>query len=245
LTVYKLVIGYDGTDFNGFQVQPGQVRTVQSELEAALLRLYNKPVQVKGASRTDAGVHARGQAVAFSAPDVVPEQRIPLALNSLLPNDIVVYSACQVEPGFNPQHAAKGKVYTYTIDNQDFPNVLLRRYAWHLPRPLDIDSMRAAGSHLLGKNDFKSFQATGSSAKTTVRELCRLEVSYKNGLVKLTLEADGFLYRMARNIVGSLVMVGRGEKGPGWIKQVLEAKTRSAAGPTAPPQGLCLEKVFY
>jgi tRNA pseudouridine38-40 synthase len=240
----KLVIGYDGTDFHGFQRQKG-LRTVQEELERTLTSLLGHPVSVKAAGRTDAGVHAEGQVVSFWTSYPIPVERLPVVLNGLLPPDIVAKEAKEVSPDFHPRFDATSRVYRYLIDNRPVPAALLRRYAWHVPEPLDVEAMRSASQHLIGVHDFASFHASGSDLGSTVREMKRIVISKRNGIISITLEANSFLYHMARIIVGTLVEIGLGERHPDEMREILMVRDRSAAGKTAPPHGLCLMQVKY
>ncbi len=240
----KLVIGYDGTDFHGFQRQKG-LRTVQEELERTLTTLLGHPVSVKAAGRTDTGVHAEGQVVSFWTNCPIPVERLPLALNSLLPADIVAKKATQVSPKFHPRFDATSRVYRYLIENRPAPSVLLRRYAWHIPEPLNVEAMKQAAQFLIGVHDFASFHASGSDLGSTVREMKRIVIAKRNGVVAITMEANAFLYHMARIIVGTLVEIGLGRREPDEMKAILEARDRSVAGKTAPPHGLCLVQVKY
>ncbi len=240
----KLVIGYDGTGFHGFQRQGG-LRTVQEELEGTLTTLLGHEVKIKASGRTDAGVHAEGQVVTFWTNCPIPTQRLPVALNGLLPPDIVAKKATEVPPDFHPRFDAISRVYRYLIDNRPAPSVLLRRYAWHIPNRLDINAMRQAAKFLVGTCDFASFQASGSDLGSTVRSMKRVTVSQHDGVIVVTLEANAFLYHMARIIVGTLVEVGLGKRTPDEMGAILYARDRKAAGKTAPPHGLCLLKVKY
>lgn len=243
----KLVLQYDGTDFNGWQTQEGQTgaRTVQGELSQALARILDEPVTVIGAGRTDSGVHARGQVAGFRTSRTIPEGKWPAALNSVLPEDIRVIFAEEVCPEFHPQFDAKKKMYCYNILNDDNGDVFLRRYSYHIRQPLDVESMREASKRLLGTRNFVSFCASGSSAKTFERSVYQAEFFTQGKLLVFQISANGFLYKMVRTIVGTLLEIGRGKQSPDWIESVIEARDRKHAGPTAPPQGLFLEKVWY
>jgi tRNA pseudouridine38-40 synthase len=244
LATYKLVISYDGTAYHGYQYQENAY-TVQEALEKALRKLYGEKIRVGAAGRTDAGVHARGQVVSFCAPERIPGDRLKQALNGILPKDIVIVEAGRVADGFLSRKDAKGKVYTYSIDNGSHPDVFMRNYSWHLPCHLDLEKMQKTAALFLGEHDFKAFQAAGSPVKTTVRTIYSLTVTRKNHFIILRFEGNGFLYKMVRRITGTLAKVGLGKREP---KEVLAALTngrRRFAGPTAPPGGLCLEKVLY
>ncbi len=242
---YRIHFAYDGTAYHGFQIQKNAL-TVQQVLEEALQQLFEQNIRLEGAGRTDAGVHAREQVASFYASPRIPVERLPYALNGLLPPDIVVYEAASAEPGFSARKDARAKLYTYTIDNGLFPDVFFRLYAWHLRKPLKVEAMDAAAAHLQGQHDFKAFQSSNSDTGGTVRTLFQLSVSRLPGSrVVLSYEGDGFLYKMVRNITGTLVEVGLGKREPPAVKKILESKDRRWAGVAAPPHGLCLERVYY
>lgn len=244
MPAYMLRLTYDGTAYHGFQIQTNAL-TVQFCLEKALAGLYGGGVRVEAAGRTDAGVHARGQVVNYFAPALVPESRLPLALNGLLPDDIVVAEARQVEEDFSARRDARAKVYVYTIDNGSFPDVIKRRYAWHVARPLDLTSMQKAADCLRGRHDFRAFQAAGSCVRTTVRTIYSLKLTGRRQFIYLMFKGDGFLYKMVRNITGTLVEVGLGRLDPADVGHILQQGCRGLVGATAPARGLCLEKVIY
>ena len=241
-----LKISYDGTAYGGFQIQKN-APTIQGELERALAVIYKVPLRVIGAGRTDAGVHARGQVVHYTAPFKIPEERQPAALNVLLPQDIVVLRAALVAPAFHACFSATKKLYSYTLDRALYPQVLLRRFTHHLPGVFDTAAVKKAAESLKGTHDFQAFRAAGSSARSTVRTLYRVDLDEVPGrrLLIFTFEGSGFLYRMVRMLTGSLLRVGRGRLEPQAIAAALRGVRPDAAGPTAPPQGLCLEKVTY
>ncbi len=241
---YKMTVAYDGTAYHGFQIQENAL-TVQHYLEKALASLYGGCIRVEAAGRTDAGVHARGQVVNYCAPSLVPEAQLPPALNGLLPEDILVIGAQQVEEGFSARRDARAKIYSYTIDRGPFPDVLKRRYAWHISRPLDVQVMQKAATYLEGKHDFRAFQAAGSRVRTTVRTLFGIKLTVEGQFISLHFIGDGFLYKMVRNITGTLVEVGLGRMSKKDMAPILLAGNRKQAGATAPARGLCLEKVIY
>lgn len=245
----KLTLQYDGSQFHGFQRQPGDLRTVQAELERVLGIITKERVTVTGAGRTDAGVHARGQVAAFRSATTIPIDRVPLALNGFFAQDLVCLAAEDVPLDFHPQRDAVAKAYSYTIDNSPQPSPFLRLYALHVPDRLDIDAMRRAAEALTGRHDFRSFQAAGSSAKTSERTLRSLRVertqSGDRDLVIITAEADGFLYHMVRNLAGLLLAIGSGRLPAEAAAAILAARDRRTAPPTAPAQALCLEWVRY
>lgn len=240
----RFLVEYDGTDYAGFQWQKN-ANTIQAELKAALRKCLKHEASVAAAGRTDAGVHASGQVCTFRTTNRIPVERIPLALNRLLPRAIVVRAAREVGPDFHPRFSATSRVYRYTIDNQPIPSALTRRYAHHVHRPLDVAAMRRAARGLVGRHDFASFQASGSAMGGTVREMRHLEIKQRAARVAITIEANAFLYQMVRIIVGTLIQVGLGDRPSRDLTHVLAARDRTAAGPTAPPHGLCLVRVKY
>lgn len=246
MTNIKLTISYDGTRYGGFQIQEN-ANTIQGELERGLARIYKQNVRITGAGRTDAGVHARGQAANYQAPFEIPVESIPSALNSTLPRDIVVLGAVAVPDEFHARHQARRKIYSYTIDRAPHPQVMLRLYSTHYPDPLDYSKVLQGARRLEGKHDFAAFQASGGAVRDTVRTLYRvvLQDLAQEQLLRLEFEGDGFLYKMVRLLTGSLLMIGRDKLALGDLAALLEGGTPCAAGPTAPPQGLCLERIYY
>ncbi len=240
----KLVLKYDGTNYCGFQVQREEP-TIQSELERAIERITGERSRVIPAGRTDAGVHAEGQVANFKTGSRIPTERVPHALNSVLPQDIVVADCVEVPMDFNARYDARSKLYRYTVDNGPFPSPFWRRYALHLSQPLDVGAMRAAGTFLVGTQDFASFRASGSAAKTTTRTIQRFRCFRSGNLVHIEVQADGFLYHMVRIIAGTLLEVGTGKRSVDSIREVIRKRNREAAGPTAPAHGLRLMRVSY
>jgi tRNA pseudouridine38-40 synthase len=215
-------------------------------LEQAIAVVTKVSHRINGSGRTDAGVHALGQVVNFRTTASIPTDRFVPALNSVLPRDIVVTEAEEVPLDFHARFSAKRKTYRYWIETGKVPNVLRRRYSHFVSVPLNLDRLKQAAQRLVGEHDFASFQASGSNVKTTVRRIYRLDVtSNPDGLIEIEVEANGFLYNMVRIIVGTLIEVGRGKLAPEEIDDILAARDRNAAGPTAPPQGLCLLRVDY
>jgi tRNA pseudouridine38-40 synthase len=237
---FRLVLEYDGAGFAGWQRQPAQ-RTVQGALEDALARLAGEPVRVRGASRTDAGVHAEGQVVcARLATDLAPDA-LRRALNGLLPRDAAVVDAAEAPAGYDPRRAARAKLYRYRIWNGASPSPLRAARTHRAFTPLDLAAMREAAAHLLGEHDFRAFQAAGAAPGPTVRTLHRLAIEGESrGEVRLLVEGDGFLRHMVRILAGTLVEVGIGRRAPAGLPARLAARERAAAGPTAPARGLCL-----
>lgn len=240
----KLVMEYDGTGFAGFQVQPSG-RTVQGVLLEALERLTGEPVKVIGAGRTDAGVHARGQVANFQTESGIPGERFAPALNGCLPGDLRILESCEAPPGFHARYSATRKTYEYLIYRRTKGAVMHRDHALVLTEALDLDAMRGAAAYLVGSHRFKSFCASGSGVKRFVRSVEKLTIEAQGEWLKFTVTADGFLYHMVRNIVGTLLLVGEGKISPEEVKIILESEDRRRAGPTAPAQGLYLVRVEY
>jgi len=242
----KLTVSYDGTAYAGWQVQADQP-TVQGTLEAAIASVIGQSVRVLASGRTDAGVHALGQVVAFQAETDLSPEVLRRALNAVLPPDIAVLDAADVHEGFHPTSHALRKRYRYVIHNGPVRDVFRRHYCWHYTcGQLDAEAMHRAAAALLGTHDFSSFETSGAERQTSVRTIFDIRVERGRGdWITVEVEADGFLYNMVRAIVGTLVEVGRGAWGESWPGEVLRAADRRAAGPTAPPQGLFLVKVEY
>lgn len=250
-----LLIQYEGTQYNGWQVQPEGI-TIQGLLQDCLFRLTGERINVIGAGRTDAGVHAIEQVATFETSSRHSEDVIKRALNAMLPLDIRVTKVKRVDEGFHARYSAARKRYVYIIaNNEDIP-VFLRRYVWWVRIPLDIDSMMTASKFLIGTHDFSSFRGSGCGAKSTVRTIYSINIKkmvrvpfmfteFEGNFINVTIEAEAFLRHMVRNIVGTLVEVGRGKFDPESVKDIILAKNRQFAGPTAPSQGLFLEKVIY
>jgi tRNA pseudouridine38-40 synthase len=245
----RLVLEYDGTNYHGFQTQDDPaLPTIQGELEAAIEAICHERLRITGSGRTDAGAHALGQVVNFHTRSTVPTHRFPAALNSVLPRDIRVKEAAAVPQEFHARFDALSKTYAYLVDNRPSTSVFLRNYAYHVPQPLDLVAMRRAAEILVGTHDFASFQSSGSSAKTSVRTVYGLgidEIEAHEGIIKFSVRADGFLYNMVRNMVGTLLEVGLGRYSVEDTASILAARDRRLAGPTAPAQGLYLVKVEY
>ncbi len=246
----KLIIAYDGTEFFGWQRQ-SSARTVQATLEDALASITGAPrVHLLASSRTDTGVHAIGQCATFRSHHwQAPAPNLALAVNTQLPPDVIVRSARDVPMSFNPIRHALGKRYRYSIYASRVSDPLGRRQAWWVKRWLDIDTMRQAAVDLLGTHDFASFQTNGSPRVSTIRTVRAIDIQcqpYLDGQwITIEVEADGFLYNMVRNIVGTLVFVGRGRRPKEWVAQALAARDRQQTGQTAPAQGLCLQEIFF
>ncbi len=235
---------FDGTNYHGFQRQKNGI-TIQSQLEDAVFAITGEHVPVIGCSRTDAGVHAENYVAMFDTTCRIPALLFPKALNSALPNDIRCMNAWEAKEGFHPIFSAIEKTYIYTIVNRRVEDVFRRAYAWFYPRPLAVEDMRRAAACFLGEHDFSAFMAAGSTAKTTVRHVKKLDIEETDGILRISICADGFLYNMVRIIVGTLVCVGNGRFAIEDVSKILESGDRRRAGMTAPPQGLRLFEIVY
>ena len=240
----KLTIIYDGSEYHGWQIQPG-LKTIQGTLTEAIQELIGGEVRVFGTSRTDAGVSALGQAALVQIDSSIPVENLARVITHRLPSDIAVAEAIEVPQGFDLIGQVKSKLYRYTIFTGQLRPVLQIKHCWHLPAKLDIAAMAQAAAMLVGKKDFKSFAAAADRRQTSVRTIFRCDVSRNVDWVYIDVEGDSFLYNMVRNIVGTLVEVGSGRRKPEKIKEILAAKDRTAAGPIAPAAGLCLMWIKY
>ncbi|MDJ0784514.1 MAG: tRNA pseudouridine(38-40) synthase TruA [Desulfosarcinaceae bacterium] len=242
---FKLMIEYDGGDFHGWQRQAGQ-RSVQESIEVALTRMTRQKITLIGSGRTDAGVHARGQVANFACRTRLTADAVQRGLNSMLGGAIVIRRCETAAEGFHSRYDATCKTYRYTIRNHPLPRAIGRHYHWHVRAPLDLAPMQTASRYLLGRHDFSAFEGAGSPRQHSVRTLVRAEWRRsREHYLEFFIAADGFLRFMVRNIVGTLVEVGRGKRPPEDIPTLLAMRDRSKAGPTAPPQGLCLLEVAY
>ncbi|MHB8174737.1 MAG: tRNA pseudouridine(38-40) synthase TruA [Nitrospirota bacterium] len=240
----KVILEYDGTGFAGWQFQPDQ-RTLQGEFEAAVKKISGEEFRVTASGRTDAGVHALGQVVNFKTSAGMDARAWLGALNHFLPPEMRALEVSEVPEDFNARYSAKGKQYGYIILNRQSPSPLKRNYSWHVPMPLDIAAMKEGAAHLLGEHDFTSFRAVNSDSINPVKTMRSLEILPDGNRIFFSLEADGFLRHMVRTVVGTLVEVGKGRFAPDDVKDMLEARARTKAGPTAPGQGLYLVRVEY
>ena len=246
MPTFRLTLEYDGSDFEGWQVQPPGRRTVQGALETAIARVTSQRVRVTGSGRTDAGVHAEGQVASVAVETALEPERLRLALNGVLPPDVAVLDVALAPQGFDPRRDATSKLYRYSIWNAPSRSPLHRRRALCLQRRLDLPALRRAAVALVGHHDFASFQAAGSGVATTDRTLLRLDVTGEaGGAVELWFEGTGFLRHMVRNLVGTLLEVGSGRRSADEMAGILAARDRRRAGPTAAPQGLTLVAVRY
>jgi tRNA pseudouridine38-40 synthase len=241
----KLVLEYDGTNYVGWQEQINGP-SIHGEVERALRSLLGEEVALLAAARTDSGVHAAGQVVCFSTHRQLPLKAYWMGLNSLLPEDIAVIDAAEVLEDFDPRRHARGKRYRYLIFNRRTPSPLRKRTHWQIFQPLDVAAMREASSALLGRHDFSAFRAADCQAAHPVRELRAAAISGgAGGEIAFDVEGTAFLKHMVRNIVGSLVQVGKKRQQVEWLRVALESKDRTQAGPTAPAHGLTLVEVLY
>lgn len=234
-----LKVAYDGTEFHGWQLQPG-VRTVEGELNKALSEWTGNDICVIGASRTDTGVHALGNLAVFDLDLTIPTDRIAYALNTKLPADVKIQQAIEVEPDFHPRHCASRKTYEYHIYAAQFPMPLASRFAYYTYLNPDTGLMQQAAAYLMGEHDFKSFCCVRTQAESTVRTIYNIEVSKDEKEIIIKIEGNGFLYNMVRIIAGTLLDVGTGKTAPEEIKTILAKCDRTFAGPTLPPEGLRL-----
>ena len=240
----KLTLSYDGTDFHGWQRQPG-LRTVQGALEDALAQLTGTRPATNASGRTDAGVHALGQVVHFLTISHHSNETFVRALNAILPHDVRVLTAEEKPQAFHATLDARSKRYRYVIDNGSIADVFQLRYSWHVRPPLDAAAMARAGRFLLGRHDFRSFETEWPNRMSSVRTILDLSVERADSFVTIEVEADGFLYNMVRSIAGTLMLVGAGKRPLAWVAEVLAGENRVLAGPTAPAKGLFLVKVNY
>ncbi len=248
---FKFTIEYDGTNFNGWQIQEKSQRTVQGEIQKVLEKIFKKKIHVHGSGRTDRGVHALGQVAHCQIETNKSTSEILFAVNANLPPDISIVKVEAVAHSFNAQYSALSKTYRYTILNRRVRQPLSRFFMYQYPYRLDIAGMKKAGRYLRGKNDFKAFTSLESAriqegkARRTIRTVSKLRIKKSGPMIMIEIKADGFLYKMVRNIIGALLEVGSGRMKASEMKEILEKKDRAHAGKAAPPWGLCLLKVDY
>lgn len=240
----KLTIEYDGTNYVGWQRQKNGM-SIEERIEKAIVGITGEEVRLIGSSRTDAGVHARGQVANFLTDSKIPESKFSSAINSKLPVDIVIIDAQEVEEDFHSRYSSIGKKYSYRILNRKQPPAYLRNFVEYCPYELNFEIMANSSKAFLGKHDFAAFKSTGGSAKTSVRTIRYIELTKNEDLITINIEGDGFLYNMVRIIAGTLMDVGRGKIPYDSIPDIIHSRDRNRAGKTASACGLCLEKVYY
>ncbi len=241
----RIHISYDGTDFAGWQRQTHQA-SVQGTLEAALSRIYAKPIHVLGASRTDSGVHANQQVAHFDAPKDPSRFDLRYAVQCLSPESVIIEEMFQAPVDFHAIACVTDKIYKYRIFNRRIPSALLARYTYWIRFPLDVAYLNEASKYIVGKQDFKSFQSAGTPVQTTVRTVSEASWAVVDDhVLEFTIRGDGFLKQMVRNIVGTLIDCNQNERDPSKVREILDALDRRKAGPTAEPQGLFLYRVNY
>ena len=240
----KLVVAYDGTNYHGWQVQDNGI-TIEEVLNRTISELVQEDIKVIGASRTDAGVHACGNVAVFDTESRIPGDKISFALNQRLPDDIRIQESCEVDADFHPRYADTVKTYEYNILNRRFELPSKRLYAAFCYYPMDIERMNQAAAYLVGEHDFKSFCSAGAQVQTTVRTIYAVNVTKEDDMVHIRITGNGFLYNMVRIIAGTLMQVGTGLIEPELVMEILEARDRSKAGPTAVAKGLTLVEIRY
>ena len=240
----KLVVAYDGTNYHGWQVQDNGI-TIEEVLNRTISELVQEDIKVIGASRTDAGVHACGNVAVFDTESRIPGDKFSFALNQRLPEDIRIQESCEVDADFHPRYADTVKTYEYNILNRRFELPTKRLYAAFCYYPMDIERMNQAAAYLVGEHDFKSFCSAGAQVQTTVRTIYAVNVTKEDDMVHIRITGNGFLYNMVRIIAGTLMQVGTGLMEPEQVKEILEARDRSKAGPTSVAKGLTLVEIQY
>lgn len=239
-----LQVAYDGTNYHGWQIQKNAV-SVEGVLQKALQELLQENIELIGASRTDAGVHAMGNVAVFDTDTRIPAEKIAYAVNRYLPEDIVVQSSKAVPNDFHPRYADSRKTYEYRILNTRFPNPILQKYMHFYYGKLDVESMKKAAGYIVGEHDFASFCAAGAQVQTTVRRVYSMDVGREKDVITLSICGNGFLYNMVRIIAGTLIEVGSGKIPPEQMKEIIDGCDRSLAGATAPAKGLHLVRIDY
>ena len=241
-----MTLAYDGTQYHGFQKQQGSgLKTIQETLEQALFVLTQETIVVHGSGRTDAGVHAEGQVISFQSQIRVPAQRLPLAINSVLPRDIRVLECVDVEQDFHARFTAKRKTYCYKLYNERHMSPFWRYYAYHIPVPLDLEKMKQGADYFRGTHDFSGFCAKDTKVRNFVRTIYDCEIDTEGSIVSFRITGDGFLWNMVRIMMGTLLTIGKGKRLPQDIPKLLVAGERKYVGATVPPHGLYLVSVEY
>lgn len=242
---YKLVLQYDGSRYDGWQKQGNTDNTIQGKVEGVLSRMVGQTVEIHGAGRTDAGVHALGQVASVHLPGTCSPEEVMDYLNTYLPEDIAVVSVYEAEERFHARLSAKGKTYRYDIRLGSVPDVFRRKYQYRVEEKLDIDAMKRAAAKLVGTHDFRSFCANKRYKKSTVRTIYSVDIAVVGANMSITFKGDGFLYHMVRILTGTLLEVGQGVRSAEEMEEILAALDRAKAGKTAPAQGLTLVQVEY
>jgi len=240
----KLVIEYDGKDFNGWQKQPTKLN-IQGEIERAINDITGEDVELNASGRTDAGVHSLGQVANFKTNSNMPVEKFPIALNTKLKRSVRILSAEEVEDNFHSRYNCKKKTYRYVINNSENGTAIYRDLEYNFSQKLDVEKMKEAANYFIGEHDFKGFKASGTSSKSSVRTIYKAEVFKENEKIIIELTGNGFLYNMVRIISGTLIDVGLGKIAPKEITEIIKSGQRERAGKTLPPQGLYLVKVEY
>lgn len=240
----RLIVAYDGTNYHGWQIQKNAV-SVEEVLTKALSELLNEEIELAGASRTDTGVHAQGNVVVFDTDTRIPVEKIAIAVNQRLPEDIRVMCSEEVSADFHPRFCVSKKMYEYSITNAKIQLPTKRLYSYFVYIPLDVEKMKETAKYFLGEHDFAGFCSAGSQVKTTVRTIYDLQVMQDGEDIRIRITGNGFLYNMVRIIAGTLVEVGMGRREPETVRQAIEQADRKLAGPTAPPNGLTLVRIEY
>ena len=241
---FKMIVAYDGTNYNGFARQPNGV-TIQETLEVAISKIVQHEVKTLGAGRTDQGVHAKGQCVTFDSDTKIPIEKLTKAINSKLPLDISVKSVEEVSMEFQPRFGAKRKTYRYQILNSQVRDPFLYKYSLQYPYKIDVKLIQKAANHMVGEHDFACFCSSGSSVKDTVREIYSIDIRQDGDLISVDICGNGFLYNMVRIIIGTLLRVNEGKLSTDDIPKIINGKNREDAGPTVPPQGLTMLDIIY
>lgn len=240
----KLTVAYDGTDYHGWQIQPN-AKTIEEVLNETISQVTRENIKVIGASRTDSGVHALGQVVVFDTECTIPTEKMPIAINTKLPDDIVINDAIEVDKDFHPRYGKISKTYEYIIWRNKISNPLRNRYTCYHYFPLDVEKMKEATTYLIGEHDFASFASAKGNVKSTVRQIYSIEIEENGDEIKFVFNGNGFLYHMIRLIMGVLIKVGDGYYPPIEVKKILDKKELGYAKPTAPAKGLCLVNIDY
>lgn len=242
----RIIIEYDGTNYNGWQIQKNGP-SIQEEIQKALKKITGEDINIIGAGRTDAGVHARGQTANFVTKSKIPADKFAWALNSVLNEDIVIKESEEVPLSFHSRYDAKSKLYSYTIYRGLFPPAIMRHYVYHVRfrKHMDMDKLRKAADYFIGTHDFKGFMASGSKVKNTVRTIYNIKIEEELEYIKMFYHGNGFLYNMVRIITGTILYASIGKIDINQIPDIFITGDRDMAGITVPPHGLCLEKVYY